>query len=68
MSEELWSGEDGRPWDVLGKHVPEVANEFLLGGWQHFVRLLCWLVAMTPSAAVMTERSALAVAALHVTQ
>ncbi|DBA92837.1 TPA: hypothetical protein ACH3X1_003018 [Trebouxia sp. C0004] len=30
MSEELWSGEDGRPWDVLGKHVPEVANEFLL--------------------------------------
>ena len=38
--------------------------------WQHFVRLLHWLVAITPkssSAAVMTERSALVVAALHVT-
>ncbi len=33
MSEELWSGEDGCPWDLLGKHVPEVANEFLLARW-----------------------------------
>ncbi len=48
MSEELWSGEDGRPWDILGKHVPEVANEFLLGRWltmvlcNHVCVLVSW--------------------------
>jgi len=49
MSEELWSGEDGRPWDTLGKHVPEVAKEFLLGRWPTMVLCnhVCVLVSWT---------------------
>ena len=65
----------------MGKHVLEVAGEFLMGTLltmvvsnhvEHKSIIVHWLVAMTPkssSAAVMimTERSALVVAAVHVT-
>lgn len=48
MSEELLSGEGGRPWDALGNHVPEVANEFLLGRWLPMVLCnhVCVLVSL----------------------